>query len=129
MTKSDYIWKYFGDKEVISKKDNTVTFKGGEQKELTVQELALLLSEEPLEPIQFAEKKYIAGMTMMSEMFDTLNLTFAELVETIHRFDASFKKQKDLAIINALWITVGEKQDPSDLSLITYKDMLRNLPK
>jgi len=121
--------KYFGDKEILSQVDNTFTFKGGEQKELTIQEQALLISEEPLEEIQFTEKKYLAGMTLMSEMFDTLNLTFAELVETIHRFDASFKKQKDLAIVNALWITVGDKKDPSDLSLITYKDMLRNQPK
>ena len=121
--------KYFGDKEILSQVDNTFTFKGGEQKELTIQEQALLITEEPLEEIQFTEKKYLAVMTLMSEMFDTLNLTFAEVIEWVKRFDASFQKQKNLAIVNALWITVMDKQDPSDLSLITYKDMLRNQPK
>jgi len=121
--------KYFGDKEILSQVDNTFTFKGGEQKELTFQEQALLISEEPLEEIQFTEKKYLAVMTLMSEMFDTLNLTFAEVIEWVKRFDASFQKQRNLAIVNALWITVGDKKDSSDLSLITYKDMLRNQPK
>jgi len=73
--------KYFGDKEILSQLDNTFTFKGGEKKELTFQEQALLISEEPLEEIQFTEKKYLAVMTLMSEMFDTLNLTFAEVIE------------------------------------------------
>ena len=121
--------KYYGTKEIVSIKDNTVTFKGGEQKELTLNEQALLLSEEPLDDVQFTDKKYIAIMTLMSEMFDTLNLTFAEVVEWVRRFDASFTKQKNIAISHALWITVGENQDPSDLSLITYKDMVRNLPR
>jgi len=120
---------YLGEKEIVSTLDTTVTFKGGKKQELTLNEKALLLTEEPLTQEEFQERKFMAVMTLLSECYDTLNLSYAEFAEGVRRFDASFMKQRNLAIVNALGIKVNEGQDPTDISLITYKDMLRFQPK
>ena len=120
---------YYNEEEIVSTHDTTITLKGGEEKELTPNELALLVTEEPLKWDDFQERKYIAVMTLMSECYDTLNLTYADLAEWIRRFDASFTKQRNIAIVNALGIEVKEWQDPTDISLVTHKIIQKHLTR
>lgn len=93
---------YLGEQEIVSLLENTATIKGGEKKELTLYEKTFLLSEEPLDKEQFKEKCILAVQTLLATAYDDLNISFATFAEGIRRFDASFMKQRDKAIISAL---------------------------
>lgn len=119
--------QYFGGRKIVSIVDNTVTFKGGEQKELTLNEKELLITPELLSDVEFKDRQHLAVMTLMSACYDTLNLPESVFIEGVNKFWASLSKKRIVAITNAMWITGVTPEEA--MASITYKDILRNLPK
>ena len=121
--------QYFGQRKIVSTSDNVITFKGGEQLELTRNQQHYLIDTKLSTEEEFQEKKYHAVMNLMTEIYDTLDLTLEEFNEGIGRFFASITKKQQVAIATALGIPFDEAYADQALKSIKYKDILRNIEK